>query len=117
MVEAKTIGNAIGGILLTFFFLSLVFAYGLSQTTSYSSLQPPFTKTISEQLSPQLSGTNMDEFRLYTNEECKRSSTINLTITDSPIIIDCNEIKNVTNDKMIDYLSNKIFDQFYYKDY
>ncbi|GEM_PF-2682998 len=116
MVDAKTFGKAIGGIFLTLFILSTVFVYGLSEATNESSLKPVFTEIISNQLSPQLEGT-IDQFRLYTNEQCKNSNTINITITDSPLSIKCDELKLVTNDKLVSFLSEKIFENFYYKDY
>lgn len=114
---AKSIGKAVGGILLTFFILASVFAYGLSEATSQQSLQPVFTEVISEQLSPQLQGARLDEFRLYTNEQCKKADYINLTLTDSEISIKCDELKQVANDKLVEFLSEKIFQNFYYKDY
>ncbi|MBI4895098.1 MAG: hypothetical protein HY831_01265 [Candidatus Aenigmarchaeota archaeon] len=116
MVDIKTIGKAIGGILLTLFILSTIFVYGLSEATSESSLKPVFTGIISEQLSPQLEA-NMDEFRLYTNEQCKKYDTINISITDSELPIKCDELKQVTNDKLVNFLSEKVFEKFYYTDY
>ena len=117
MVELSGIGKAVGGFLLGIFIVALVFTYGFSQVTSYDSLKPVFNDVISEQLSGQLTDENMAQYKIFIDQQCAKSNTINLPVEGMNIEQECREIQNKTTEELRAYASDLIFKPMYYKDY
>ena len=116
MVNLTAIGKAIGAFLLALFILSTVFVYGLSQITEYDSLKPVFTESITDQINNQFS-QNQDEFLRYINAQCRSSDTLVLSVGNITLNLDCKELLAKAPEKIPEYLSEKIFQNIYYKKY
>ena len=106
----ETIGKAVGGFILTFSLVALVFAYGYAEITNYDSLKPVFTEITTDQLNK----LDMNQLKAYIDQGCRLRDNFSISLGEIEIMLDCKEIANANLTK---YISEAVFKAFYYKDY
>jgi hypothetical protein len=105
---AKIVLGSVFSILLTL----LLISFSLSQITEYSNLKGIFSSLIKTQ-------KEMNVTEIYNNIKivCKFEKTINMPINNDTIQLECSEVEKIKEDDFLEFLSSKIFDKFYFKEY
>lgn len=138
MSVIRSVGKAIGEIILIFSLGGLIVAIWLVQTTEYENMKAIFSEVLEAQITfgeravgEGIKGTTEREEqleRLYQTilQMCENKDKVEISITESgqPVAIDCEEIRTAAQSEggdigsiIADVASRAIFDDVYYKKY
>lgn len=111
MALLENIGKAIGGVILTLSLISIIFAYGFAQTTSYESLKPVFT----DMTASQFSSIGDDQLKMLVSKQCQSADKITMPFDSVELSLNCADAQKSEN--LTKYISEQLFNAFYYKRY
>jgi hypothetical protein len=109
----RSLGKFVLGSVFSLSLVLLLVASSFSQLTEYSSLKKVFSG-ITE---TQMKKINISEAYYLMKNVCKIEKKINLPIDNETIELNCSEIEKIEEKDFQDFLTTKVFEKFYFKEY
>jgi hypothetical protein len=110
----RSFGKFALGSLFSLSLALLLLISSLSQLTEYSNLKKIFSEALIE---IQIKEVNITEAYHLIKEGCKIKERISLPIDNDTIELNCSQVEKVEEKDFLDFITTKIFEKFYFKEY
>jgi hypothetical protein len=110
----RNFGKIALGSLFSISLALLLIVHSFSQLTEYSNLKKVFSEILLETRGKEM---NVSEAYYLIKTACKVEEKINLPINNDTLELNCSELKEVEEKDFLDFVTTKIFEKFYFKEY
>jgi hypothetical protein len=112
---ARRLVQGLFGFLFTSSLVILILLISTNQMTEYSTLKPLMTGLVTQQLTENVS--QMNQYYSYIKFKCKTQDSVEIPLGTQNITLNCSELETVDQEKFIPFISEKLFNETYYKKY